>query len=201
MKIENIVEPIDKESTSKVEQKPKADKPKVDKPKADKPKAEVPKKQALKKIGLPKVSLNDLVEVQSCVYGELIYVSKQTGNRILWDDFGSSNPMTIQELLDMRNAQRKFFEAVWITLVGDNAQSVIDYLQVGRFYNKISSIDDFDEIFNYDPADIPSIVGNMSASMKEIIARRAYALVQDGALDSRRMIDAIESATGFEIME
>ena len=150
---------------------------------------------------LEKIDPNELIEVQSCTYGELTYISRKTGYQIIWDDFGCTNPVTVGDLIDMRNGQKRFFEEPWIVLLGDRAPIIIDYLQVGKYYKNISKLEDFDEIFNYEPADIPAVVKELSQGTKEIIARRAYALIQDGELDSRKMIEAIESATGFKISE
>lgn len=150
---------------------------------------------------LEKIDPNELVDVQSCTYGRLTYISSRNGCKTVWDSFGAMNIMTVGDLIDMRNSQRRFFEEPWIIIVGERASVIMEYLQVAKFYKKISKLEDFDEIFNYDAKDIPAILKDLSLSNKEVVARRAYALVKEGQLDSRKMIEAIENATGFMIRE
>lgn len=152
-----------------------------------------------KKLTLADVKLTDLVEVQSCAYGKLIYLSKKTGYKIIWNNFGESEYLTVEELLSMRNGQRKFFENQWLIIAGENADDVINFLQLEKYYKNISSLDDFDEIFNYSPDEISGILEKLSDGTKETVARRAYALVQSGELDSKKIIDVIENITGYEI--
>jgi len=150
---------------------------------------------------LERIDPNEIIDVQSCTYGELIYVSKKNGYTILWDDFGCVNPVTVGDLIDMRNGQKKFFEEPWIVLTGDRAPIIMEYLQIAKYYNNFNKIEDFDEIFSYEPDELKSVVSSMSDSMKEVVARRAYALVHEGSLDSNKLIVAIEESTGYKIQD
>lgn len=163
------------------------------------PKAAAEKPVARKKI--TPVDRNDLVEVRSCVYGELNYVSYSTGNRITWQTFDDPNWITVADLMEMRNSQRAFFEKNWVVLVGDNAKDVMQYLQIERYYKTISTIEDIDEIFNYPVEDVPAIIEKLSDSTKETLARRAYALINSGELDSKKMINTLEDVLGYDLTE
>lgn len=147
------------------------------------------------------VDLNELVEVQSCVYGSMDYISYGTGHKISWQTFGDTNWVTVGDLMEMRNAQRAFFEKQWIVLVGDNAPAVMQYLQIDKYYKNIKSTEDFDEIFTYDPKDIPAVVEKLSESIKETIARRAYMLIDSGELNDYRVITALEDALGYDLKD
>lgn len=163
-------------------------------------KPETPKDIPQKKKITP-VDRNELVEVRSCVYGELNYVSRSTGNRITWKTFDDPNWVTVGDLMEMRNSQRDFFEKNWIVLVGDNANDVMQYLQVDRYYKMVTSTENFDDIFKYSPDEIPGVVSKLSDSMKETVARRAYALIRNHELDSRTMITALEEALGYDLTD
>lgn len=170
------------------------------------PKAELTEEQNAPKIASQKkkitpVDRNELVEVRSCVYGELNYVSRSTGNRITWKTFDDPNWVTVGDLMEMRNSQRDFFEKNWIVLVGDNAKDVMQYLQVDRYYKMVTNTENFDDIFKYSPDEIPGVVSKLSESMKETVARRAYALIQNHELDSRTMITALEEALGYDLTD
>lgn len=147
------------------------------------------------------VDLNELVEVQSCVYGSLDYISYGTGHKISWQTFGDSNWVTVGDLMEMRNSQRAFFEKQWIVLVGDNAPAVMQYLQIDKYYKNIKSTEDFDEIFTYDPSEIPGVVEKLSESIKETIARRAYMLIETGELNDYRVITALEETLGYDLKD
>lgn len=147
------------------------------------------------------VDLNELVEVQSCVYGSMDYISYGTGHKISWQTFGDTNWVTVGDLMEMRNSQRAFFEKHWIVLVGDNAPAVMQYLQIDKYYKTIKSTEDFDEIFNYEPEEISGVVANLSESIKETLARRAYMLIESGDLRDYRVITALEDALGYDLKD
>ncbi|MPL95075.1 hypothetical protein SDC9_41238 [bioreactor metagenome] len=154
-----------------------------------------------KRLTLAEVSLNDLVEVQSCFYGSLVYVSSKTGYRIEWGEFGASQYMPVEEVMTMRNSQPTFFTNQWVRIIGDNASDVMNFLQLDRYYSKTAKVDSFDDLFAYTPAKIEEVVSTFTDSMKESFARYTHSLVQNGEIDSIKKIDAIERATGFEIKE
>lgn len=160
---------------------------------APSPASEQPKKKAVK------VTLDTMVDVASCVYGELIWVSPKTGYTIIWNEFGETNPMSVSDLIDMRNGTRAFFERNWVTIESPIAEEVMKYLQVDRFYKSIKSTADLMEVFTYEPEDVGAIISNLSDTMKEVFARYAAQRVKTGELDSNAMINAISTATGYNI--
>lgn len=158
-------------------------------------------KPAKKRVTADKIDLNDLVEVRSRFYGGLTYISRKTGYRVSWGEYDSFQYLTIDELMAMRNTQPQFFTNNWVVLVGDNAEDVKSFLQIDRYYKGFDAVDGFDELFSYEPDEILEVVGKMSGSMKENVARRAYALIKSGELDSVKVIAALEEACGYELRE
>jgi hypothetical protein len=150
---------------------------------------------------LATVKKDDQVMVKSCVYGQLTFISRSNGNSVVWNEFGDVAYMSVEDLIDMRNTQRAFFEKNWVIPVGDNAEAVIQSLQLEKYYETFSTFEDFDKIFSYNPEDIPAVMEKLSDSMKETVARRAYALIKDGTLDSVKMIDALEKELGYDLRE
>lgn len=158
--------------------------------------AQTPKPKPTKK---KEVKLNDTVMVSSGVYGSLLYVSHRTGERIQWDNFGDTSPMTVQELINMRNSQRAFFENQWVFIEGDNAEDVIKYLNIGNYYRDIKSIEDIDIILQTPPEEFAGVVARFNAGTKDNIARRAKALVDDGVIRDINMIRAIEQGLNVSL--
>lgn len=154
-----------------------------------------------RKITSTKIDMNELVNVQSCSYGGVVYISKKTGYRIEWPEFGTIQMMTVDELMTMRNSQPAFFKNGWVRLVGDNADTVKQYLQLERYYKNDLDFEDFDEVYELSADEIIAVVSELSDSMKESIARRAIDLIKDGTIDSKKKIAAIETATGFDLSE
>jgi len=149
---------------------------------------------------LTQLNMNDLVEIKSCCYGTLSYKSN-AGYTAKWPEFGSTVPMPISELVIMRNEHPGFFKNNWVVVVSDNAKDVIATLQLDRYYKDISVFEDFDDIFGYSAKELKVVLSKMNPAMKETVARRAYALIQDGVLDSHKTIEILESELGFELSD
>ena len=146
-----------------------------------------------------KVALSEVIDVQSCIIGKLIWKSKRTGYKIVWNEYGEKNPMTVEDLLDMRNGDRRFFERNWVILDGDRAQDIMDYLQISKYYTVMSDLDKIDDIFTHNPEEIAAIIEKFGDGMKETIARRAAVLISDGKIDSLKVTSAVGTATGFDL--
>lgn len=161
------------------------------------------KQKKAAKIEEPKVEpiTNDLtVDVASAVNGELIWVSKRTGYKVIWNEFGEKNPLTVADLLDMRNGDRAFFVNNWVTIEDPRADEIMKHLGIDKFYKLIKSVDDLDEIIlGMDPDKIKAVLPKFSYSLKETIILRAQELKNEGRLDSSRRIKALEDGTGMEI--
>ena len=165
------------------------------------PKADEKTTEAKRRVSSRNMDMNELVDVQSAVYGGLVYVSRKTGYVIEWQEFGSIQPLTVDELMTMRNSQPAFFKNGWVRLVGDNAEDVKHYLQLERYYTTELPFENFDDVYEMSAEDIIAVVGGLSDSMKESIARRAIDLIKDGVIDSNKKINAIEAATGYDLSE
>ncbi|MEG1562308.1 MAG: hypothetical protein RR365_01025 [Bacteroides sp.] len=149
---------------------------------------------------LPRLDMTELVELQSCFYGKLFYRSR-SGYTLTWAEFGNIQMIPIGELATMRNEQPTFFVNNWVRVVSDNADEVIMGLQLDRYYKDISIFEDFDEIFKYAPEELKSVISKMNVATKETVARRAYALIKDGTLDSNKIIEVLEAELGFELRD
>lgn len=165
------------------------------------PKSDEKTTEVKKRVSSRNMDMNELVDVQSAVYGGLVYVSRKTGYVIEWQEFGSIQPLTVDELMTMRNSQPAFFKNGWVRLIGDNAEDVKHYLQLERYYTNELPFENFDDVYELSVDDIIAVVGGLSDSMKESIARRAIDLIKDGVIDSNKKINAIETATGYDLSE
>ena len=149
---------------------------------------------------LSDLDLGALVSVKSYFYGLLHYRS-QAGYVVNWKDFGDVQWVPIREIIVMRSEQPNFFVNGWIVPIGEDAQDIIDILQLNQYYRDASLYGKFDEIFNIKPEDVEAMYKKLNPAMKDTVIRRAYALIHEGTLDSRKMIDALTKATGCDFTD
>ena len=169
---------------------------------AETPKRKTRTKKAAEKTVKPIVPKDidpeQYVTVRNGFQGRLVYVSKHTGERFVWDQFGDEQEMELRELKNAKNSYKKFFENNWFMFDED---WIVDYLGVQRFYRNAVRIEDFDEIFQKDAKTISEIISDMSDGQKKSVAYRARVLIADGAIDSNKAITALEESLGVELVE
>lgn len=169
---------------------------------AETPKRKTRTKKAAEKTVKPIVPKDidpeQYVTVRNGFQGRLVYVSKHTGERFVWDQFGAEQEMELRELKNAKNSYKKFFENNWFMFDED---WIVDYLGVQRFYRNAVRIEDFDEIFQKDAKTISEIISDMSDGQKKSVAYRARVLIADGAIDSNKAITALEESLGVELVE
>ena len=169
---------------------------------AETPKRKTRTKKAAEKTVKPIVPKDidpeQYVTVSNSFQGRLVYVSKHTGERFVWDQFGAEQEMELRELKNAKNSYKKFFENNWFMFDED---WIVDYLGVQRFYRNAVRIEDFDEIFQKDAKTISEIISDMSDGQKKSVAYRARVLIADGAIDSNKAITALEESLGVELVE
>ena len=169
---------------------------------AETPKRKTRTKKAAEKTVKPIVPKDidpeQYVTVRNGFQGRLVYVSKHTGERFVWDQFGAEQEMELRELKNAKNSYKKFFENNWFMFDED---WIVDYLGVQRFYRNAVRIEDFDEIFQKDAKTISEIISDMSDGQKMSVAYRARVLIADGAIDSNKAITALEESLGVELVE
>lgn len=138
------------------------------------------------------------VIVRNGFQGRLVYKSKRTGEKFVWDSFGAEQEMELRELRNAKNSYKKFFENNWFMFDED---WIVDYLGVRQFYKNAVSIEDFDSIFDNDAATIRSIIAGLSKGQKNSVAYRARTMIAEGRIDSNRTITALEESLGIELIE
>lgn len=141
---------------------------------------------------------NTIVPVVNGFHGVLVYQSPRTHERFQWEDFGAEQDMELQELKIARNSFKKFFENNWFLI---NDPEVIDYLGVGQYYKNALTLDDFDSLFEMNPEDVKAKVDSLSEGQRLTLKYRAKQLIEDGVIDSIKVITALEKSLGVELIE
>lgn len=144
------------------------------------------------------LSPTTFITVRNGFNGKLVYRSRKTGERFVWESFGDEQDIELQELKNAKSASRLFFENNWFMI---EDPEVIEYLGVERYYRNALSIDDFDEIFEMKPDVIKDKVGKLSPGQKNSLAYRARQKIKSEEIDSLKVIDALEKSLGIELIE
>lgn len=148
---------------------------------------------------IPKdIDLNQYITVRNGFHGKLVYKSSRTGEKFVWDEYGSEQEMELKELRNAKNSSKRFFTDNWFMFDED---WVIDYLGMRQYYKNAISIEDFDKLFKKSPTEIKKAIGEMSHGQKRSVIYRAGELITSGEIDSRKVISALEDALGVELIE
>ena len=148
---------------------------------------------------IPKdVDPNETVVVRNGFQGKLVYHSKRTGERWVWDSFGSEQEIELKELKSAKNSAKGFFENNYFMF---NEPWVVHYLGVQQYYKNSLRIDQFDEVFKKTPSEIRRILAQVPDGQKKSVAYRAKELIASGEIDSRKTISALETCLGIELIE
>lgn len=173
-------------------------------------KVEAPTPVNIKKPLINNLPLHTMAWVRSNCYGELIYVSKKTGFTTSWENYGIPQPLTLEELMTMRNTQINFFKRNLIIIEGFqdpeynetySVEEILAYLQVTQYYTKLLCPNNLDDVFKMTPEKIEECVPRMSSGVKNSILVKANELIEKGEIDSIKMVRSLEKALGCELSE
>lgn len=155
--------------------------------------------EAEKKPLVPKdIDPSQYVTVRNGFQGRLVYKSKRTGERFVWDSFGAEQDMELSELRNARNSNKKYFINNWFMF---DEPWIVDYLGMGKYYRFAISIQDFDKLFTKPASEIEKTIANLSDGQKQSVAYRAKQLILEVGIDSNRLIATLEKCLGIELIE
>ena len=139
-----------------------------------------------------------IITVRNGFQGRLVYRSKKTGERFVWDSFGAEQDMEIGDLRNARNSNKKYFINNWFMFDED---WVIDYLGMRQYYKNSLNIQDFDQLFKKPVGEIEDIISKLSEGQRKSVAYRAKQLIAEEEIDSNRVINTLEKCLGVELVE
>jgi hypothetical protein len=138
------------------------------------------------------IDLHQYIPVKNGFHGMLDYLSKRTGEFVHWDEFGDEKYIELIDLQHAKGNARKFFENNWF-IFDDEYQWVIDFIGVRNFYDDSLSQEEFDELITTCSADeVEARVSKLSDGQKKTYALYAREKVEDGTIDSRKVIAVLE---------
>lgn len=141
---------------------------------------------------------DQIVTVRNGFQGTLVYRSKKTGERFVWDEFGAEQDMEFSELKSARSSNKKYFINNWFMF---DDPDVIENLGVAQYYKFAINVDDFDDLFEKSIPDMVDTINKLSAGQKKSVIYRTKVLIADGVIDSNKKIAALEECLGVELVE
>ncbi len=160
----------------------------------------VVQEEPVKTVSRKDVDLDQLIPVLNGFQGRLLYRSPRTNELLVWPEFGDEQMMELKELRNAKNTWKVFFANNWF-MFDEEHQWVIDYLGIRQYYKNALGIDNFDDLFSKSPEEITEIISGLSDGQKKSVIQRARTLVADDAIDSNRVITALEESLGIELKE
>lgn len=153
------------------------------------------KKQAL----IPKaIDPHQIVTVRNGFQGRLVYKSRKTGERFVWETFGAEQDMEIGELRNAKSSNKKYFINNWFMF---DEPWIPDYIGMAQYYKFAIPIEDFDKFFEKSAAELEKDIAKLSDGQKQSVAYRAKQLIADEKIDSNKAIASLEKSLGVELVE
>lgn len=141
---------------------------------------------------------DQIVTVRNGFQGRLVYSSKKTGEKYVWDEFGAEQDMELSELKSARSSNKKYFINNWFMF---DDPEIVEYLGLSQYYKFALNIKDFDKLFVKSAAEIEETIKKLSVGQRKSVAYRAKQLIADGTIDSNRIISTLEKCLGVELVE
>lgn len=141
---------------------------------------------------------HQIVTVRNGFQGRLVYKSRKTGERFVWEAFGAEQDMEIGELRNAKSSNKKYFINNWFMF---DEPWIPDYIGMAQYYKFAIPIEDFDKFFEKSAAELEKAVAKLSDGQKQSVAYRAKQLIADGTIDSNKAIASLEKSLGIELVE
>lgn len=159
-------------------------------------------KEEVRKVKIP----NDYYIPVKANFVPLYYKSTKTQYEDNWDSIDSVIELSFEELVSMKNQQKRFFTDNWITICDTEdytSAEILKALGMDKYYISNGLYENIDEIFGWSAKKIEEIVPTLPSSVKDTIIANAYTLMDknDPRLDSNAKRKALEKALNitFEV--
>ena len=145
----------------------------------------------------PKIDKNEPIACTSVVEGAVVYVSRKTGLRVIWQNYGDMEYIDFEELLTMKASTSAFLTEPYIIVENDD---VMEYFGLTNLYSKLFEIDidDLDGFFQLSPSVIEGKIKNLPKGYRETIAMKARRMVEDGTLYDTRVMKILATELGMD---
>lgn len=152
-----------------------------------------------KKTKVRKLDDKTVVTVISNFPGFLYYRDPRTQDEFEFAEYGDEHEVTLQQLKTMKAQHRRFFEDKWITFAEHEAEDIIKYLKVEKYFKDGVAQDDLEDIFEKSVEEIADIIDTATANEKSLILTKAREKYESGELVNTHIIKLIEDKLQVDI--
>jgi hypothetical protein len=144
-----------------------------------------------------KIDKDEEVVCRSVVSGELIYTSRRTNMTVEWDEYGTIQYLTVEELMTMKSQQKSFLTKPWIIIEDED---VVDYLGLRPIYENIVPLDDLEYyIVNTDLNKLRADIQKAPRGIKDLITDKARAMITNEELNDIRLIRVLNQELNIDL--
>lgn len=145
---------------------------------------------------LNQIDVNELIPVRSLTNHKLVYVSKATGARYVWSEYGSLEYLTFGEINTMRSQYPKFIKDCLVLIEDDD---VIELFNLDAVYENVYSIEELDNFFKKSNFEIEELIKTLPNGVKKSLVSRAKELIENEELTDYRKIKALETQLNVDL--
>ena len=145
---------------------------------------------------LNQIDVNELIPVRSLTNHKLVYVSKATGARYVWSEYGSVEYLTFGEINTMRSQYPKFIKDCLVLIEDDD---VIELFNLDSVYENVYSIEELDNFFKKSNFEIEELIKTLPHGVKKSLVSRAKELIENEELTDYRKIKTLETQLNVDL--
>lgn len=144
-----------------------------------------------------KIDKDEEVVCRSVVSGELIYTSRRTNMTVEWDEYGTIQYLTVEELMTMKSQQKSFLTRPWIIIEDD---AVVDHLGLRPIYESIVPLENLEEyLTTTDFTKLKLDIQKAPRGIKELITDKAREMIANEKLNDIRLIRILNQELNIDL--
>jgi hypothetical protein len=139
---------------------------------------------------------DDQIMVMNGLDGNLKHRSDRTGRKWVFKEFGQTDKIPYSELQAIRNMNERCFTEGWLIVLNKQVQEEFGLVEL---YKNIITPQNIDEIFKKNAEELEAFIDALPEGMKVTFVAKARELYNTRQLDSRAVIELIESKFKFSL--
>lgn len=148
-----------------------------------------------------------LLNVESTTFGRLIYVNNHTGDKVVWENEGEIQQISVENIREMKSRQPSFFKDYLIRIISVEEPGYEDYtaeeiykaLTLQQYY--ANSMLDVEDLILNQTDKISDYIEKMGKSFKTSLIIKCNDMIKDGTLDSFSTIIQLQKILNTDLMD
>lgn len=142
---------------------------------------------------------DDLIPCRSVVQGELIYISKKTGNRYIWSNYGDITEVEYQDLMGLRARRSRFVFGPLFIIEDEELLEEARWKTVKEVYDNLYSVSDIYEVLELPNDQFRVALEKMSKSFRKAVCSEVSRRLDEGLFDSIQKVKIIDEICNTDL--